>query len=113
MENLFNPWNLAALRAGMLPSPIPLTARLQQVAFDDVMALAALVIESPERFAGGRITVASDELNAVEASAALAVAGGIRLEPRQIEIEKLPPGLHALFAWLATRPHRADIKGLR
>jgi uncharacterized protein YbjT (DUF2867 family) len=113
MENLFNPWNLRALRTGLLPSPVAPTSPLQQAAFADVVALAALAIESPERFEGARITVASDELTAVDAATAIADATGIQLEPQQTPPKDLPPGLQALFAWLETRPHRADIADLR
>ena len=44
MENLFNPWNLAALQAGTLPTPVPPALRLQQVATCDILALAVLAI---------------------------------------------------------------------
>src|SRR5262249_59196932 len=64
MENLFNPWNLEPLRAGLLPSQVPVGRRLQQAASADLLALAVLGIEQPERFAGPRIAVASDELDA-------------------------------------------------
>jgi uncharacterized protein YbjT (DUF2867 family) len=113
MENLFNPWNLPALAAGLLPSPVPITVPLQQVAFADVVALAVLAIESPERFDGTRITVASDELTAVEGATAVHDVTGITLRPQQTPDDHLPPGLRALFGLLASQPGRADVPGLR
>jgi uncharacterized protein YbjT (DUF2867 family) len=113
MENLFNPWNLQALRAGVLPSPVPPQTPLQQAAFADVLSLAALAVESPERFKNARITVASDELTATQAAAAIDEATGIALQPQQTPADGLPPGLRALFGWLASQPHGADITGLR
>jgi uncharacterized protein YbjT (DUF2867 family) len=68
MENLFNPWNLPALRAGVFPSPIPVDMAIQQTAIADIIGLAALAIERPEDFAGKRITIASDELTATRAA---------------------------------------------
>lgn len=53
MENLFNPWNLPALRAGKLPSPIPANLPLQQLAVADLVAFAAEVIERPDEFPPG------------------------------------------------------------
>src|SRR5262249_62156160 len=48
MENLFNPWNLAAIQAGVLPTPVPPALRLQQAATSDVLALAVLADACPE-----------------------------------------------------------------
>jgi uncharacterized protein YbjT (DUF2867 family) len=113
MENLFNPWNRTALAAGVLPSPIAVEAPLQQVAVADVVAFAALAIEQLDRFAGRRVAIASDEVTALDAAAAIADATGVRLEPRRVPSEELPPGLRALFAWLADHGHAVDIDGLR
>jgi uncharacterized protein YbjT (DUF2867 family) len=85
MENLFNPWNLAALQAGVFPSPVDVDVRLQQVAIADLVGLATLAIERPEAFADQRIRVASDELAAREAADALA-----RVTGRQFTAVKPP-----------------------
>jgi uncharacterized protein YbjT (DUF2867 family) len=112
MENLFNPWNLPALRSGVLPSPIAVDASLQQTAVADVIALAALAIEQPERFVGRRIRVASDELTAREAADAIAAELGVELEPRVVSADQLPAGLRALFGWLAAPGHDVEIGAL-
>jgi putative NADH-flavin reductase len=38
MENLFNPWNVPALAAGVFPSPVPARRAIQQVPIVDVAA---------------------------------------------------------------------------
>jgi uncharacterized protein YbjT (DUF2867 family) len=112
MENLFNPWNLPALRSGILPSPIAADAPLQQTALADVIALAVRAIEQPDRFVGRRIPVASDELTGVDAAAAIADRIGVELRPREARGDQLPPALRALFGWLASPGHSVDIEAL-
>jgi uncharacterized protein YbjT (DUF2867 family) len=113
MENLFNPWNLGALRAGTFPSPIEVEARLQQVAVADLIALAVLAIERRSMFAGRRVTVASDEVSALEAAGAFSALAGVSLPARRLDGADLPPPLRALFAWLEETGHNADIAELR
>lgn len=109
MENLFNPWNLAALQAGQLPSPIGLDRPLQQVAIADLATFAARAIEQPDHFAGRRIKVASDELTATQAASAITQVTGRQFVPHQIAETELGPGLRALFAWLEETGHDVDI----
>jgi uncharacterized protein YbjT (DUF2867 family) len=112
MENLFNPWNLASLREGTFPSPIPVDVALQQVAIADVASLAALAIERPETFAGQRIKVASDQVSAVQAADTLSRVTSRTFDPEQIAAGELGPGLRMLFAWLAHSVHDVDIRAL-
>ena len=113
MENLVNPWNGAALRAGVLPTPIPPTLRLQQVATRDLLALAVLALECSDAFAGARIEVASDAPTGAEAAAALSGVLGRGFVARQLPSEDLPPGLAALFAWLERDASVVDISAVR
>lgn len=113
MENLFNPWNTPALTSGTFPSPIPVDTPLQQVAVADLAAFAVLVIERPGEFAGRRITLASDELSATQAAAALSKVIGRELKAEQVTAEELAPGLRALFSWLEHTGHDVDIAELR
>src|SRR5215472_2074658 len=115
MENLVNPWNLAALRAGILPTPLPPALRLQQVATSDVLALAVLAIEQPDAVKGGgeRIEVASDAPTGAEAASALTRLLGREFTARQLPRADLPRGLTALFAWLDHDPSRVDVGALR
>jgi uncharacterized protein YbjT (DUF2867 family) len=111
MENLFNPWNLPALQAGVLPSPIAIDRPLQQTALADLLSVAILALESPERFAGRRIPLASDELTANESAAAISELIPRAFEPRQAPADVLPPGVRLLFDWLDSG-HRVDIAAL-
>jgi uncharacterized protein YbjT (DUF2867 family) len=113
MENHFTPWNTPGLRSGRFPSPIRVEQPLQQVAIADVAAFAALVIERPHEFAGQRIRLASDELSAERAAAALSSMVGRQLEAEQLPAEEQPPSLRAVFAWLEHPGHNVDIAQLR
>ena len=112
MENLFNPWNLQALKAGRYPGPVPIDLPLQQVAIADLVTFAAIVLEQPERFAGERIAIASDQLTATEAADRLSRIVGRRFEPEQTPADRLAPGLRALCDWLERFGHDVDIDAL-
>ena len=109
MENLFNPWNLAAIRAGVLPTPAPPGLRLQQVATSDILALSVLVLERPDVFGGERIEVASDAPTGEEAASALSALLGRNFTARQLAGPDVPQGVAALFAWLESNPSPVDI----
>jgi uncharacterized protein YbjT (DUF2867 family) len=113
MENLFNPWNLPALRAGTFPSPIAVSAPLQQVAVADLAAFATLAIERPGALAGCRLPLASDELSAEQAAGAISHVTGRRFHARPVPTDELSPGLRTLFGWLADVGHKVDIDSLR
>jgi uncharacterized protein YbjT (DUF2867 family) len=108
MENLFNPWNLPALQAGVLPSPVAIDRPLQQTAVSDLLALAVLAIERPEEFTDRRLALASDELTAEESAAAISALLPRSLEPRQAPPDLLPPGVRSLFEWLGSAGHAVD-----
>jgi len=112
MENLFNPCNLPALRAGVYPSPIPVDMAIQQAAIADIAGLAALAVERPDEFAGERITIASDEVTGHQAANALSRVIGRRFEPEQLDPAEFGPGLRTLFAWLEGTGHNVDIPAL-
>jgi uncharacterized protein YbjT (DUF2867 family) len=113
MENIFNPWNLAALQAGFYPSPIAVDRPLQQAAVADLLSVAALAIERPERFVGRRIAVASDELSADRAARLISDLIPRELEARPAPAEQLPAGIRFLFDWLESDGHQVDIPALR
>ena len=112
MENLFNPWNLPALQAGVLPSPVATDRPLQQTAVADLLSLAVLAIERPDHFAGRRIAVASEELTAEESAETISALIPRTLEARQAPAEALPAGIRVLFGWLESTGHRVGIAEL-
>jgi uncharacterized protein YbjT (DUF2867 family) len=113
MENLFNPWNIPALQAGIYPSPIAIDRPLQQAAVADLLSLAALAIEQPDRFAGRRVQVASDELTAEHSARTISDMMPRELEARQAPADQLPAGVRFLFGWLESTGHQVDIGALR
>jgi uncharacterized protein YbjT (DUF2867 family) len=113
MENAFNPWNLAALGAGRFPLPLPGDRVLQQVAIEDIAAVAVLVLEQPDRFAGKRIELASDELSGRDAAAALSRATSRPFEFEEMARDALASPLRILFDWLDRVGTSVDIAGLR
>jgi uncharacterized protein YbjT (DUF2867 family) len=112
MENLFNPWNIQALQAGVLPSPIPVGQPLQQTAVADLLRLGVLAIEDPSRFIGRRIPVATDQLTAEEAADAISSVIPRGLEARQALTDALPPGISSLFGWLESTGHQVDLDSI-
>jgi uncharacterized protein YbjT (DUF2867 family) len=112
MENLFNPWNIPTLRAGILPSPTAVNRPLQQTAVADLLSVAVLALEQPDRFAGRRIALASDELTAEGAAEVVSQLIPRMLEARQATPDELPPGVRLLFGWLESTGHHVKIGAL-
>ena len=66
MENLLNP--RLGLQQGQLALPLSPSTILQQIAVQNIAEFSALVIESPKRFLGKRIDIASDEVTGEQAA---------------------------------------------
>lgn len=66
MENLLNP--RLGLQQGQLALPLSPSTILQQIAIQNIAEFSALVIESPKRFLGKRIDIASDEVTGEQAA---------------------------------------------
>src|SRR5262249_40984963 len=112
MENLLNPWNLPALGAGVLPSPVPVHRPLQQVAIGDVAAFTALVLERPADFLGQRVEIASDELTGEAAARALSRVVGRQFGAEGVSLASVPDSLARLFSWLERTGDHVDISAL-
>ena len=110
MENLFNAWNLPALEAGVLPSPVPPTREVQKIPIVDIVAFAVHALEHREDLVGQRVELASDSLNALEEGRIVSSASG-----RELEVREVSPagGLHVLFDWLDRVGFSVDIASLR
>jgi uncharacterized protein YbjT (DUF2867 family) len=113
MENAFNPWNTAALAAGRFPLALAPDRPLQQIAIDDVAAVAVSVIESRNAFAGQRIELAADEITGEHAAAVLSRLTGHSFAFQQVARDGLPDGMRLLFDWLDRAGARVDIPALR
>jgi uncharacterized protein YbjT (DUF2867 family) len=109
MENVWNPWNQAALAAARWPSPVTRSRLLQQIPIADVLAFTVHVLESRDDMLAKRIEIASDQLSADRAADVIS-----RMLGRTIEIAEPPPGqLNPLFAWLEHAGPAVDIMALR
>jgi uncharacterized protein YbjT (DUF2867 family) len=113
MQNAFNPWNLAALAADLFPLALPPGRSLQQVAIEDLAALAADVLERPDEFANQRVEVAGDDLTGEQAAEALSRVTGRQFVFSQVPLERLPPGMRSLFEWLDRVCHHVERAELR
>jgi uncharacterized protein YbjT (DUF2867 family) len=116
MENAFNPWNLSAVAAGTFPLALPPDRLLQQLAIEDLAALAATVIERRDEFLGQRIELAGDELNG-QAGRRRGVAGQrppLRLRPGspRRSRSRSARALRVARAPGSPRRHRGPAKGL-
>lgn len=110
MENLFNPWNLPALEAGVYPSPLPPTRAIQQMPVADVTAFAVHALEHRDELVGRRVELASDSLNGIEEASIVAAVSGRELEVREVSAAG---SLHVLFDWLDREGFSVDIAALR
>lgn len=109
MENLWNPWNRPALAASRLPSPVPVTRRVQQISLADVIAVTILVIDQRDRFLGERLEIAADEPTAEECARVVS-----RLVGRGVEaVGPYPTSPNPLFRWLDQVGDHVDIPALR
>jgi uncharacterized protein YbjT (DUF2867 family) len=112
MENAFNPWNLDALGRDRLALALPADRPLQQVAVEDVAAMAALAAEHPGALAGRRIRIASDELTGAQAAEALSRVTGRPFAFEHVPADGLAPPLRALFAFLDEVGFDVDLPAL-
>jgi uncharacterized protein YbjT (DUF2867 family) len=113
MENAFNPWNAAALAAKRFPLALPPDRSLQQIAIDDLAAVAATVIEGGDAFAGQRIELAADEITGEHAATVLSRLTGRSFAFHQVARDGLPDGMRLLFDWLDRGGPQVDVPALR
>jgi uncharacterized protein YbjT (DUF2867 family) len=109
MENLWNPWNAAAIAAGLLPGPVSPRRPLQQIPIADVIAFTVHALESRDEMLSERVEIASDEISTQEASAIIS-----RLLGRSVGIADPPARQRgSLFEWLERAGTHVDVAALR
>jgi uncharacterized protein YbjT (DUF2867 family) len=109
MENVWNPWNRAALAAGRWPSPVTRSRLLQQIPLADVLAFTVHVLESRDATADQRIEIASDQLTAGQAAGVIS-----SLLSRPVQVAEPQPGqTNPLSTWLEQAGPAIDITALR
>jgi len=116
MENQISPFSLPGLRQGELGLALPPEKPLQMVALEDLGAFDTLVLETPSRFRGQRIEIASDELTPPQAAEVLSRRTGRPIRFRQIPLEVLrqrSEDLARMSDWLSHHGYTVDIERLR
>ena len=115
-ENLISPWTLPGLIQGTLALPMPPDRPIQQVSVDDIASFVALVLESPSRFLGQRIDIASDELSGRRAVEMISNATGRTIGYAQIPIAnayEMSEDVARMYEWFDEVGYSADIAALR
>jgi uncharacterized protein YbjT (DUF2867 family) len=114
LDMVLAPWSLPALRDGVLGVPVPGRAPRQLTVVADVAAFAGLVIESPERFVGRRVEIASDVVTGDELAGALTRAAGRDIRYVMAEEDSaVDADLRAMYAFMAGGGYTVDIAGVR
>jgi uncharacterized protein YbjT (DUF2867 family) len=116
MDNYAGGWTLDGLRDGEFAWPMPGGRPLTLIPAADIGAFAALALGEPERFAGRRIDIASDERTPAEMAAILGEAIGRPIAHRRVPLEYVQArsaDLAAMFAYFSTVGLDVDVAGLR
>ncbi len=104
------------LESGNLVMAMPPERALQQIAVDDIGAMAAFAFENRERLTGARIDIAGDELTGVEAARKLSRALGHEVRFQELSLETLrqqSPEYATMFKWFDDVGYSADVEALR
>jgi len=108
MENLFSA--RLGLQQGQLALPLSPSTILQQIAVQNIAEFSALVIESPKRFLGKRIDIASDEVTGEQAAEILS-----KVLEHKIKYTPIPApneDLARMFEWYEKLGTGIDITSL-
>jgi uncharacterized protein YbjT (DUF2867 family) len=116
MEN----WETAyadSIRGGILPTPLDPTCRLQQIATDDIGAVAAAAFGQPDQYMGQTLELAGDDLDMLQTAFALGNALGGHVEYAQIswaDYERAAgQELTRMYRWFNDVGYSVDIAALR
>lgn len=102
------------LMDGVLTLPLPSGRPLQQLDRSDLGSFAELVLRDPDKFAGTRTELASDEPTPPEMCDALSAALGREVRFEETSISAISnPDMAAMWEFLRTRGYQVDIDTLR
>jgi uncharacterized protein YbjT (DUF2867 family) len=116
MENISSPMFGSGLKDGVLAMAMPASRPLQHVNMHDLSRFAAMVVDTPERFLGRDIDVASDDVTGEHAAAVISEQIGRPVSYVETPIEALRSfneDFALMFEWFDRVGYRADIAGLR
>jgi len=111
MENLLDPRLRQALQQGQLALPLSPSTILQQISVQNIAEFSAMVIESPERFLGKRIDIASDEVTGQKATEILSSV--LDQEIKYTQIPAPNEDLTRMFEWFEKVGTGIDITSLQ
>lgn len=102
------------LMDGVLTLPLPSGRPLQQLDRSDLGSFAELVLRDPDKFAGTRTELASDEPTPPEMCDALSAALGREVRFEETSISAISnPDMAAMWEFLRTHGYEVDIDRLR
>ena len=116
MDNMLFPNMLSGLKDGTYAIALPTDLPLQQIATEDIGALAAHVLANPEEFAGKRIDIAGDELSSRQSANVLAGILGKPISVVELPVDRVrsfSEDLALMYEWFVSTGYVADIDGLR
>lgn len=115
-DNLRTPDNIAQIRAGRHAFPAPADLRIQQIVIADLAEFTALVFDDPERFAGRRIEIASQDASGSEIAEILTRVTEHPVEYTEVPLEALDRSgnddLAAMMRFFRERGYSVDIDRL-
>lgn len=117
MENWELPMVRDAVLHGMLPQPLSPDTRLQQVAVDDIGAVAAMAFENPEAWVDREFDLAGDDLSMTETASLFSKAIGKPVEYVQVpwdEFEQtVGKEMTIMYRWFEDIGYSVDIAHCR
>lgn len=117
MENLLGPWMLPDLVQGKVALPMAPDRQLQMIGLQEVARFSAEVIEAPDRFAGRRFDIASDEIPVGDLADVISHAARKKLAyeevPKQQAREALGDDGVRMYEWFERVGYSADIMALQ
>jgi uncharacterized protein YbjT (DUF2867 family) len=115
MENLY--FSKEQLAKGIYATPLTPTRQLAQVAVADIGAIAVRLLEDPDRFAGKRFDLGSDELTGNDVVAILSRVTGRPFTYFQIALDvirqRMGEDLAKMYEWFDRVGFAVDRRALR
>jgi uncharacterized protein YbjT (DUF2867 family) len=115
MENIY--FGKDQLAKGIYATPLPPTRQLAQVAVADIGAVAVRILEDPDRFAGKRFDLASDELTGNDVAAILSRVTGRPFTHFQVPLDVVRQSLGEdgakMAEWFNRVGYTVDLAALR
>ena len=115
MENLY--FGKEQLAKGIYATPLPPTRKLAQVAVADIGAVAVRLLEDPDRFAGKRFDLGSDELTGNEVVSVLSRVTGRPFNYFQIPLDvirqRMGEDATRMYEWFDRVGYTVDRAALR